>query len=225
MMDNLQKLYAEIDQRGHQALLAHQEAVDPYLTTANDDRRGLSLIFHLPAHISRNIAFVLQALQNVEPDLYCYPASDMHITAMDIIGARPNFHLVPDQEKRYRQVVKTTVAGTPVIGWHLSGLVLSPGAVMVKGYYSPALQMLRRKLRTNLTRAGLAVHERYQTRSGHVTVARFAQPLRDPSAVVKLIDANRSLPFGDFTSHQMDLVIHDWYNHWVQPVDTFTLAE
>lgn len=224
-MDNLQKLYAAIDQRGHGALTAHQEDVDPYLTTANDDRRGLALILQLPAHVSRNINFALQPLQTVEPGMYYYPATDMHITVMDIIGARPAFHLASEQLERYRQVIGTIVAENPVIDWHLAGLMLSPGAVMVKGYYSSALQDLRAKLRANLAQAGLALEERYQTQSGHVTVARFAQPLRDPAAVVKLVDAERSLPCGDFTSHRVDLVIHDWYNHRVQLVATFALAE
>ena len=224
-MNSLEKLYAEIDQRGHRALATHQETVDPYLTAASDDRRGLALILHLPAHVSRNISFALQPLRAVEPDLYCYPAADMHITVMDVIGAHPDLHLSPDQLDRYRQVIGTTVAVCPAIDWHLAGLMLSPGAVMVKGYYSPALQDLRARLRTNLAQAGLALHERYQTRSGHVTVARFAHPLRDPLAIIRLIDEERPLACGDFTTHTVDLVIHDWYNHRVQPVATFALAE
>ena len=32
MMEDLQELYATIDGRGHQALAAHQEEIDPYLT-------------------------------------------------------------------------------------------------------------------------------------------------------------------------------------------------
>lgn len=224
MMDSLEELYAAIDQRGHQALAAHQESVDPYLTAANDDRRGLTLLLHLPAHVSSNISFALQPLRAVEPDLYCYPAADMHITVVDIIGARPDLQLTSDQLDRYRQVIGTTVTACPTIDWHLAGLILSPGAVMVKGYYSPALQELRTRLRVNLAQAGLALHERYQTRSGHVTVARFAHPLRDPLAMTRIIDQERALACGDFTTHTVDLVIHDWYNHRVQPVATFALA-
>lgn len=224
-MDGLHELYAKIDRQGRRALADHQEDVDPYLTAATDDRWGLALILRLPAHVSRNITFVLQTLRAAEPDLYCYPAADMHITVMDIIGARPGLHLSSQQLARYRQAVAATVVGSPAIDWRLAGLVLSPGAVMVKGYYSTALQMLREKLRTNLTQTGLPVHERYQTRSGHVTVARFAHPLHDPAALVRLANADRTLAFGDFTSHRVDLVIHDWYNHRVRPVATFTLTE
>lgn len=149
-MDGLHELYAKIDRQGRRALADHQEDVDPYLTAATDDRWGLALILRLPAHVSRNITFVLQTLRAAEPDLYCYPAADMHITVMDIIGARPGLHLSSQQLARYRQAVAATVAGSSAIDWHLAGLVLSPGAVMVKGYYSTALQMLREKLRTNL---------------------------------------------------------------------------
>ena len=225
MMEDLQELYATIDGRGHQALAAHQEEIDPYLTAADDDRRGLSLILHLPAHVSRNINFALQPLKKTGLGLYCYPAADMHITVMDIIGAHSGFYLSADQLARYRQLVAETVTSTPSIDWHLAGLMLSPAAVMVKGYYSPSMVTLRSNLRAHLAQAGLPVHERYMTRSGHVTVARFAQPLPDPRAVVGLVDADHSLVFGDFTSTRADLVIHDWYNHRVQLVDSFAFSE
>lgn len=225
MMEDLQELYATIDGRGHQALAAHQEEIDPYLTAADDDRRGLSLILHLPAHVSRNINFALQPLKKTGLGLYCYPAADMHITVMDIIGAHSGFYLSADRLARYRQLVAETVTSTPSIDWHLAGLMLSPAAVMVKGYYSSSMVTLRSKLRAYLTQAGLPVHERYTTRTGHVTVARFAQPLPDPQTVVDLMDADHSLAFGDFTSTRADLVIHDWYNHRVQLVDSFAFIE
>lgn len=225
MMEDLQELYATIDGRGHQALAAHQEEIDPYLTAADDDRRGLSLILHLPAHVSRNINFALQSLKTADRGLYCYPAADMHITVMDIIGAHPGFHLDPARLADYRWVVAETVAEAPAIDWHLAGLMLSPGAVMVKGFYSGSLATLRARLRDRLARADLPVQERYATQSGHVTVARFAQPLPDPQTVVDLMDADHSLAFGDFTSTRADLVIHDWYNHRVQLVDSFAFIE
>lgn len=225
MMEDLQELYTTIDERGHRALAAHQEEVDPYLTTVDDNRRGLSLILHLPAHVSRNINFALQPLKKPGLGLYCYPAVDMHITAMDIIGAHSGFSLTSGQLARYRQLIAETVTSTPPIDWHLAGLMLSPAAVMVKGYYSPSMVTLRDNLRTHLAQAGLPVHERYPTRSGHVTVARFAQLLPDPHTVVDLVDADHSLAFGDFTSTRVDLVIHDWYNRRVQVVDSFAFSE
>ncbi|MDD6432076.1 MAG: 2'-5' RNA ligase family protein [Lactobacillaceae bacterium] len=224
-MEDLKKLYTEIDERGYQALMDHAEEVDPYLTATDDDRRGLSLILHLPAHVSRNINFALQPLKKTGLELYCYPDADMHITVMDIIGAHHDFQLTPDQLARYQQVVAETVANTAPIDWHLAGLMLSPAAVMVKGYYSPSMVTLRNNLRDHLAQAGLPVHERYATQSGHVTVARFKQPLSDPQAIVDLVDADSSLAFGDFTSTRADLVIHDWYNHRVQLIGSFAFAE
>lgn len=224
MMD-LQAFYAATDERGHRALLDHAEEVDPYLTAANDERRGLSLILHLPAHVTRNINFALQPLKRGALGLYCYPSADMHITVMDIIGAHSGFHLPSDQLARYQQVVAETVANTAPIDWHLAGLMLSPAAVMVKGYYSPSMVTLWNNLRDHLAQAGLPVHERYATQSGHVTVARFKQPLSDPQAIVDLVDADSSLAFGDFTSTRADLVIHDWYNHRVQLIGSFAFAE
>ncbi len=224
-MEELQALYNAIDRRGHRALAMHQEEVDPYLGAGEDDRRGLSLILHLPAHVSRNINFALQPLKEAGLGLYCYPAVDMHITVMDVIGAYSGFHPTPDQLDRYRQVVAKVVADTPRIDWHLAGLMLSPGAVMVKGYYSPSLATLRKNLRNRLAQAELPVRERYATRSGHITVARFTRRLPAPVAIVDLVDADRSLSFGDFTSTRADLVVHDWYNHRVHLVGSFAFVE
>lgn len=224
-MTALANLYAEINQRGQQALLNHQEEVDPYLAGRPDDRRGLSLILRLPAHVSRNIGFAVQELRAVDPGLYLYPATDMHITVLDVIGARSQLRLSKDQLKSYYQVIRRVATATPAISWRLKGLMLSPGAVMVKGYYSSDLQKLRSTLRTALHRAGLPIQERYQTRSGHVTIARFRQSLQHPRNLVRLVDENRGLAFGEFTATQLDLVVHDWYNHHCQIGGTVCLAE
>ena len=50
--------YQAINQRGTELLLAGGD-IDPWLSDrAADRRRGLSLIFTLPAHVSRNISCV-----------------------------------------------------------------------------------------------------------------------------------------------------------------------
>ena len=90
--------YQAINQRGTELLLAGGD-IDPWLSDrAADRRRGLSLIFTLPAHVSRNISFALGKLREVEPGQYYYPAQDMHVTVIDLIRATPR--LCPDSRRR-----------------------------------------------------------------------------------------------------------------------------
>lgn len=103
--------YRAINQRGTELLLAGGD-IDPWLSDrAADRRRGLSLIFTLPAHVSRNISFALGKLREVEPGQYYYPAQDMHVTVIDLIRATPDFALTPEEEAAYVSAVKLAVEG------------------------------------------------------------------------------------------------------------------
>jgi 2'-5' RNA ligase len=106
----------------------------------------------------------------------------------------------------------------------LAGLIASPGAIMVKGTYSANLAVFRQELRKRLADAGLPLAERYPTISGHVTVARFAHPLEQRTQLLQRLKADAQLPFGEFRVHQLDLVIHDWYNHHSKLIDSFQLT-
>lgn len=215
MIDNskLASLYASINTRGRRAILAGDEVVDERLADLTaDKRRGLSLIMHLPAHVTRNINFALQELQKVEPQMYYYPADQMHLTVLDIIGAHDNFNCPPDQLAGYEECLRRACAQVGPVDWHLAGVIVSPGAVMVKGYYTPALAQLREQVRQSICQQGLPLSERYKTISGHVTVARFSKPLLHRQALLNFCAANGQLGFGDFQTRSVDLVIHDWYN-------------
>lgn len=224
-MDQLVRLYHQIDVRGQRAIQTRNEQVDPYLTGRYpDNRRGLTLLIHLPAHISRNINFGLLRFKMLEPEMYFYPSTDMHITVMDLIGARTGLTWSAEQLRLYCTVIRRLTCQTAPINWKLAGLIASPGALLVKGTYSANLTTLRQQLRQALPAAGLPLQERYQTIMGHVTVARFPRPLRHRQKFLQLLKANSNLFFGTFTVDQLDLVIHDWYNHHARVIDSFQLA-
>lgn len=213
-MPDLDQLYREIDRRGRQAIAGSRVQVDPYLKElAADRRQGLSLICRLPAHVTRNINLALALLKQVEPDLYYYPSADMHITVLDLIGARTDFDCPPDRLEEYVTCLTRIAQAVPPVDWRLAGLIASPGAILVKGYYSPALLKLRTRLRYELPAMGLALKERYPTISGHVTVARFINQPAQPQILLDHLASNRDLAVGAFTSPKLELVVHDWYNH------------
>lgn len=213
MTDRLASLYQEINRRGQEAIAAGSEEIDRQLADLdNDHRRGLALIMHLPPHVTRNIGFALQELRPVEPSQYYYPARDMHLTVLDIIGARPDFNCPQELLSRYVHCIQRECEQTEPVDWQLAGLIASPAAVLVKGYYAPALASLRERLRRQIARQGLFLAERYRTASGHVTVARFTRPLQNRAAFSQILKKDGQLAFGSFTAATMDLVVHDWYN-------------
>ena len=223
-MEKLKQLYTRIAQQGIQAISNHQEQVDPNLQNLKaDSRQGLTLLVKLPAHVTRNISFVLNDLKKLEPFQYYYTANTIHITVMDIRRAVPDFHMSKEKLINYRQVIQETIENVNAINWHLAGLICSPGAILVKGFYSSELQQLRNGLRASLLKNGLLLDERYATFSGHATVARFKKKLIHPQESLNEINNFHNVELGDFQASEVDLVIHDWYNHQPHLIERFSL--
>ncbi|QZN92455.1 2'-5' RNA ligase family protein [Limosilactobacillus panis] len=217
MDSKLADLYQQISARGQAAIENNALEFDQYLgTNRADDRWGLTLLGHLPANINRNISFVLQQAKTLEPDQYYNPAVDRHVTIMDIVGAQAGQVFTRSQFSDYEHLLQSILVDCAPVHWHFSGLMVSPGALMVKGDYSPALTQLRLKLRQAIPAANLPLAERYPTISGHVTIARFTHRLSHPHAFLRLIQENQTLAFGSFAMSAMDLVVHDWYNRRIK---------
>ncbi len=224
-MDKLTNLYSNINADGISAIKNHHEQVDPYLSRKQkDDRRGLTLLAALPAHVSRNISFCLQELKGLAPAVYFYPSVDMHITIIDLLAARSNFSLPAETAAAYQRALQRVLAGQAPVEWHFAGFIVSPGAILATGYYSPSLAKLRTAIRTELPSQGLALDERYPTYSGHVTVARFAGPLADSDQLLRFIQQNRHTALGNFRITELNLVKHDWYNHYQELLGHYQLG-
>ncbi|GGI63752.1 2'-5' RNA ligase family protein [Limosilactobacillus caviae] len=220
----LDKLYNNIDQQGTSAIKNHQEQLDEYLLAPETDfRRGLTIINSLPAHIRRNIMFCIQKLATVEPVQYFYPANDLHITVIDLIAANSKFHLSVDDREKYIEVLSKIVSQVNPIHWKLKGVIASPGALLVKGYYSHELVDLRDLIRKELPANNLVLQERYQTISGHVTFARFTKPLQGSRQFLDALAKMKTMDLGEFTTNTLDLVVHDWYNRSPQLISKLPL--
>lgn len=226
MNQRLAELYQKIDQRGKRALTSGHIEIDPYLAKQSvDDRYGLSLILHLPAHVTRNITFILQQFRPWQEELYFYPAMDMHITVMDLVGAHSRFSCSAATWQHYIRVITGLAKQIPPIGICLAGLITSPAALLVKGTYSPGLTTFRQRLRQVIPQAGLPLVERYPTISGHVTVARYVAALPDLVQFLQVLANNQAVSLGDFTVDKVELVIHDWYNHRIIASQYLNLGE
>lgn len=223
MKKELDSLYKSIDQKGKAAILKNQFA-DPYLCQVKaDSRRGLTLLARLPVHVGRNIGYAQQKLRIANPNLYCYPLADLHPTVLDLIGARADFSLAPADLAAYQNSIKELLANCRPFSVTLQGLIASPSGILAAGYYSDELFELREALRLKLAKE-LPLAERYQTASGHVTIAHFKAPLNDSNGLLFDLAKMDQLRFGSFVVKQVDLVIHDWYNHDVKVIDEFALT-
>lgn len=209
---DLNEKYQAIDHRGRQLLLRGGD-IDPWLSDLEDDfRHGMSLIFTLPAHVSRNIGFALGKLREVEPDQYYYPAKDMHVTVIDLIKATPEYALSTEQEQAYLTAVRQAVKKIAPFRVSFQGLITSGSAVMVKGLYQPGLAELRQAVRHQVEAAGLQLQERYQQTTAHVTVARQQAPLVNTRRDLAVLDSLAEVALGTALVDQVELVVHDWYN-------------
>ena len=222
MMDEqLDRLYKKINQQGRIAIQFGHEQIDPWLgQLKNDHRRSLTLIATVPAHVSRNIKVCLQGMEDSVPELYYYPSTAFHLTIMDLYRGQPLDRLLNDYASQLKPLVNRFLP----IQWRMQGLIVSPGAVLVKGYYSPSLEQLRSQIRQQIPLANLPLMERYQTVSGHMTIARFPTEVQHRASLLRYVEQNSSLQFGTFAVNHLDLVIHDWYHRRVQSLATFSNA-
>lgn len=139
MKKELDSLYKSIDQKGKAAILKNQ-FTDPYLCQVKaDSRRGLTLLARLPVHVGRNIGYAQQKLRIANPNLYCYPLADLHLTVLDLIGVRADFSLAPADLAAYQNSIKELLANCRQFSVTLQGLIASPSGILAAGYYSDEL--------------------------------------------------------------------------------------
>jgi 2'-5' RNA ligase len=116
---------------------------------------------------------------------------------------------------RYRDAVAEVLAGTPPFAIDVRGVTLSAQAVVAQGFpRCDTLAALRDRLRAALGAHGLGggLDRRYRLVTAHVTLVRFAAPLRDPERFVDALAAERATDFGTTVVHGMELILGDWYH-------------
>ena len=219
-------LYEDIGRRGRDAFLHTGGQPDPWLSRpSEDDRMALTLVLRPSPEAAEAALRALKPLRRLEPRQYFYPASDLHITVLDLIPGQPGLPCPsPPLIQRYRDLLAPVLADTASFPVFLRGLTASESAVLVKGYYhSGTLDGLRARLREALAQGGLPARERYGTRSCHLTAMRLAAPVSDTSAFLNALRQLEDHPLGVFPVCQAELVYHDWYDARKQILASFPL--
>lgn len=217
----LNALYDGILDRDRAKLLAGG-AADPFLAqAAADDRMGLSLVFRPAAPVAARIAAHTALLCRTEPELYCYPAQDLHVTVLDILKGEPGRPLPPEID-RYIGCIGECCRQARPFAVEFDGMTASDSVVMVRGFYTGGLAQVRALVRRDLARQALPLEERYETVSAHVSAARFPCRLRAPAALLHFVA--QPVYFGQTEVDTLELVFHNWYDSQKSVLARFPLC-
>jgi 2'-5' RNA ligase len=189
--------------------------LDPWIARKNaDPRRGLSLLARPGADLVRRLEDFLAGLRAEEPEQYFQPAADMHLTVFSLFGTTADHAPYMAHLDAYRAAAAEALRGVPPFRVEIEGVTLSRGAVMAQGFPADGtLDEVRERLRAALAERGLTagMDQRYPLMTAHLTLVRFAAPLRRPERFVQRVAAARGRVFGAMEVREMELVISDWY--------------
>lgn len=199
------------------ALAQGNAQIDPHLRDrAHDRRRGWTLIMRPDAPTRRCLCDFIAQMRDLEPEQHFYHSDELHVTALSLISASESFHADGHAEKlpRYRAALAAAFAGMTRFAVEFRGVTGSPGAIMAQGFpEQDALNRLRDHLRASLGAAGLGatLDARYRIVTAHATIMRLQSPLRNPSALLQLLEQARRVPFGRSVCAAAQWVENDWY--------------
>ena len=205
----LDELYNGILEQNRHKLLSGGTG-DPFLTSSSiDERMALVLVFRPSVEVVVKITTHLGKLRDMEPNLYFYPARDLHVTVIDILKGRLG-RQIPDNIEQYIQCIKECAAQIRPFSVEFEGMTSSDNAAMVKGFYEADLENFRIMIRHAFAEKSLPLEERYQTISSHITLVRIPVSLQNPKAFVDYI--MEPVSFGTMKIDSLELIFHNWYD-------------
>ena len=211
---NLQKHYNSMRAAAFCRLTQGKADLDTLINSAQDTRRGITLLTRPPAPITAAIETVMADFQRAEPDQHYYPAADIHLTLLSIISCYSGFALEMIEPADYRQAVHTILQDVRPFKISFSGLTASPGAIIVQGFpQDEGLKKLRDKARSFFQQSELqqSIDQRYSIQTAHSTVVRFTKEPLSADVLVSTIKKYQDYDFGEFEVDTVELVYNDWY--------------
>jgi 2'-5' RNA ligase len=136
-------------------------------------------------------------------------------TILSLFTATPDYASYMARAADYLDAVAEVAASTPPFEIEVKGVTLTPGAVLAQGFpRDDTLAVLRDRLRSALHARGLgqALDQRYRLVTAHMTVVRFATPLRDCGRFVDALAEARQSDFGCTKVERLELVFGDWFH-------------
>lgn len=212
-MIDLDQHYTQLYNSSISSLQEGTYQIDDMIDSNSDNRYGITLLIRPQMNIRNNIQVFLDELKQIDPELYYYPNSDIHITVMSIISCYAGFDLRNISVPAYVEIIKRSIHQKD-IEVHFRGITVSPSCIMIQGFYTDnTLSDLRDNLRTNFKGSALeeTIDKRYSIQTAHATVARFKAKIRQKEELIGVLEKYRNYDFGKFKIRNFDLVYNDWY--------------
>lgn len=203
--------------------------LDPFLLSANDNRRGTTVLARLSEPLIQEVESLIHTLRQIEPDQYYYDTSSFHVTLLSIITCHDGFTL---ESIDLDEVIKTVSQSLYTISpfqIQFQGLTASPSCVMIQGFpLNKQLNQLRNNLRYHFKQSQLmhSIDQRYPIQTAHSTIMRFQKPLKHPQLFVETLLEHKNRAIGTLMVDQVELVFNDWYQKStaVKRLHTFELS-
>lgn len=220
----VKKLYQEIHEKGKKSILLKHEKVDLQIKNLTEDTRlGVTLLIHLNDEIKDKIKQMQDEIKEIEPNQYFYPIDDLHITILDIIGAKEGQQFDEIYLKKSHEVIQKIIQEKMQFHITLEGIIASDAGLLIKGFYEDTLQEIRDEIRDAFLKEQLMLEERYKTNSAHITFVRFSEELTNRNVLLEYIEKNKGREIGTLEVSKMEFVIHDWYNTKEKTIGTYDL--
>ncbi|WP_378956485.1 2'-5' RNA ligase family protein [Pelosinus sp. sgz500959] len=225
LTEELDGLYNRIHFKGEGAIRNKQEVIDQFLNNMGEDKRfGLTLQINIQGATNDLYKDIIKQIKKIEPDLYFYPDSDLHITVLEVISGNSEFEKDDAQNNKMIELIENALSSIIKFDIEFKGLIVSDAAVLGKGYYRQGLNQIRNKIRELSREENIDVEQRYQRTSAHFTGIRFKSPLKNRSQLLDIVQKYNVAEIGRFRVNELELVIHDWYNRRKEVIKTFTLG-
>ncbi|ORC29894.1 hypothetical protein B4O97_18760 [Marispirochaeta aestuarii] len=188
--------------------------IDDLINSPNDTRRGISLIFRPSSSVRKEISRFLDTLQQLDPNQYYYPESDMHVTILSIVSCYPEFNVASIHIPAYINLLQKAISDAKGFTLHFRGITASPSCVMIRGFpENNTLNDLRNNLRSIFKMSSLehSIDKRYELQTAHSTVLRFRDRISDISRFLEILESYKDFYFGSCTVDSLEFVVNDWY--------------
>lgn len=188
--------------------------IDSLIDSDNDSRFGITLLFRPGQEVRERVQQFLLELQQLEPEQYYYPESDMHVTVMSVISCHAGFSLSSIRVEEYVQLIQHTLQNFRSFELNFRGVTASPSGLLIQGFpVADKLNALRNQLRENFrnTRLQQTIDARYVLQTAHITAVRFKTPPQNAAAFLRNVQEYRKHDFGKTEVNELELVYNDWY--------------
>jgi len=173
----------DLHHHGEEILTAGGGVIDDALrgelkAPGTDCRCGVNLVCRPPRDVIAAIQVVQRTLRQIEPGQYYYPSSDLHLTLFEICHSR-SLEEAADLAELIRTKLQDMFALLPAPRLISPRFGFDARACAVN--FLPAdetLGSLRRSIREQIAKLGVAINPRYEPQSAHLTIMRYIAPLQ-----------------------------------------------